>query len=249
MKKNQKKLIAIIGLCTLGLFIYSVIWPYLLYLSVPSFSTGQYISSGWLLIRTKTPDDHSILFRFLENDEVYRYRDNLLGPAAENPKPIMGIASSGEGPQLIEGRYWDSATGPISDCLHQVAGPSGRFEWKKQELLHDGRSVNYAGKSLWQRAVSPDGEHFAVLSAQGRARYFGLPFLGGESASGARIHQVFRQSDGKLVGEPVILKDAGNDDFCRPCWTPDGRMIIYTDHELRRIWVVPFADNSENGKS
>ena len=248
MKASRKKgIIWVACLSALTLLLYWWCWPYSSFSKVRGIPTNQWTSDRWLLIRTRSAEDYSILLRLLNDRQFDEYCDGLLGPASDGENPIFGIISAEDGIQVVDSSYWNNSTGPISDCLTQVAGASKKFELgPDHQLLYEHQAVPYAGKSIWNRAVSPDGEYFALLSAQGRAWFFGMPFLGGWRGSGARMHQVFRQRDGKPMGDPVILENA--DDLVWPCWTPDGRMIIYKDHMFRWIWVIPFNDPAPTRK-
>ena len=209
-------------------------------LPVRKFSPTYWKWGGTLLMRSETPEGENLLF------------DHVPGPpnpVTPLPAPVgrnRTIYRYRRGLHLLDslsGTAWDEATTPIVDCAAQDAASASPFGINDEHRLRFRRNlfesdrIPTAGKAALGIAASPDKEFVAVISARGMRRNLSpVPFLGGGlRPAGQHYHEVFDRLTGKRVGEAVPIPAIG---ALGPCWSADGRYVVYADVQLFDIVIV-----------
>ena len=132
---------------------------------------------------------------------------------------------------------WSAATGEVVDCdragLELASGVSADGE----EFLIKGRAVPIAGR-VRQARGSPDGRLVAVVSASAISlpSTSVIPTIGGPRIVGWRYHRLISVASGRPIGDPVGLGFGSSDPT--PCWSPDGRLVLYADAAFATLAVV-----------
>lgn len=202
-----------------------------------------------LLVRKSSPGSNDLLFRNLSEKDYYLYRKNLLPAASVGASTIVHYQADPGLLGSVNAKYWDDATTPIVACWSQTVGFQ-KLQLAAYRLEMDQNAIPTKGKSVLQMAILPGGHYAAVLSASGSPRKPLLPFIGGDTISGTRYHEVFRLTDAKPIRDPVTLETAADSNIILPCWSPDEEYVIYTD-SFYKIWVIPFPPEArkERGQS
>ncbi|KKT35354.1 MAG: hypothetical protein UW24_C0010G0004 [Parcubacteria group bacterium GW2011_GWA2_44_12] len=133
--------------------------------------------------------------------------------------------------QQVPDEQWDNATTPIIDVKgffesHKV---EAKFKVSGEKLFFGNKEIPYRGKLIMDTAYSPDGNQFAVLSADGPLRSVTPNFLGGggKYAKGQHYHQVFSTVNGTPIGNTVKLPFTTQNQPYSVYWPPDGKYILY----------------------
>jgi hypothetical protein len=130
---------------------------------------------------------------------------------------------------------WASAAGSVVQCERAGLSPQS-VNVVDGDLRVGGRTVATPGGARHAR-LSPDGRMAAVLSASGISvpRLAPIPALGGATV-GRRSHRFVSIPSGELLGAPIDLGFGTSDPI--PCWSPDGRAVIYGDPGFTDVSLV-----------
>jgi dipeptidyl aminopeptidase/acylaminoacyl peptidase len=155
--------------------------------------------------------------------------------------PLYRYSVKNGGLQVISPEVWNESGGSIV-----VYDEESRLR-NRGELTHDlntrllefrGSRVETAAPTVLSTAISPNGQYAAVISAEGKFKRGGIMPFGDPVISGRRFHQVFRMADAVPVGEPVMLQGTTERNDVEPCWSPDGRYVVYQDGKCEHLWII-----------
>lgn len=151
--------------------------------------------------------------------EAYRYE-----PGAPDLTPATSEA-------------WSKAPGAIVDCDHAGLSTATGVDAESGDLRIEGRTVPMSGRVRHAR-VSPDDRFVAVVTASGipTPSASPVPSLGGRAILGWRFHRVLSKSSREQVGPSIALGFGVSDPL--PCWSPDGRMVIYANPAFTSVAIV-----------
>lgn len=164
-----------------------------------------------------------------------------LGLPAMKDLPVYRYDVKAQRLHVVSSHVWDGDSTDIMICHKQrsLLYP-GPFEHDlTQHILHfHDKQVPAAAATVLNSAVSPNREYAAVLSGEGKFKRGGFMPFGDPVISGKRFHQVFRMADAVPVGEPVMLQGTTERNDVRPCWSPDGRFVVYKDGKCEHLWII-----------
>jgi hypothetical protein len=132
---------------------------------------------------------------------------------------------------------WSSASGSVEQCDRAGLTPRSTLREVDGALFISGHPIATRGQVRHVR-LSPNGQLAAVLSASGiRAPDFSpMPALGGGGIVGWRFHQFVTASGGEASTPSIGLGFGVSDPI--PCWTPDGRAVVYADPAFTDVSLV-----------
>lgn len=233
--------------------------------SGPSLLTTGWVEARTLLLRSESDGSAVLLLTYLTEEHyghsaaslpatvaeriVYRYDPGNAAPPSAGT--LTGAETGHTQPNwnAVDVSTWNRATGRIVTFLEQFSSEiikpfevdyrDGKLMWRRQPAQTAGRYVIMAIAA----PATADGETpdlVAVLSAEKGPRETIMPF-NPTGPSGQRYHQLFRRSDGQAVGRTVRLPriNGAHPWWNRPCWSPDGRYVVYSDTDLSRVCIVP----------
>lgn len=213
-------------------------------LDTKPWSVGE---RGPLYVKCINDGTGDILLANVHTDPGYRLVDWPSIPARKvvNGRPIYRYVASARKLVEIAPEIWDGATGEIITCGKQVSlSPHyGNFthDLVKRSLQFNQKDIISAGPTVLTALPDPSKTYVAVLSATGEMRKSIIPF-GDPTIEGDRYHQLFRMADATEVGQRVKLKVSTDRHYTFPCWSPDGRFVIY-DELSERLWIVDVANS------
>jgi hypothetical protein len=121
----------------------------------------------------------------------------------------------------------------------------------------DGRlpeQLETLGRYILRVVASPRPDLVALLTAEGpeRPKTKGGWIVGsvGGGFYGQHYVEFVQIPEFRRIGEPVRIPFTTVDGIYEPCWSADGRFLIYGDQSLERICVihVPFPEREEDGE-
>jgi hypothetical protein len=170
--------------------------------------TAWFSMEGRLLLRSQTEGSDTLLLTH-ENDQQHG--------------PVYRLAPSTEDFELVEDEVWDHADGTVTVCRDNQYRPVAFTVTEDHRLTLDGQPIEVAGGSVAYTFGVPDRPAVAVLSTDG------LPydFETHHGFTGQYYHQLFSETDGRPLGEPLRVAVGGARKFVRACRTEDERFVVY----------------------
>jgi len=140
----------------------------------------------------------------------------------------------------LEDGAFDSASGPSQPCWEWPIGPEYLSHALGRSLEHRSRRIRPAGRLALKTRRSPTGARTAVLSASGPIETPAFFQIGrGSNAWGQHFHQVFSNTTGRFVDDPVRLPFATAETPVGICWSPDEEYAVYIADTGRSFVFVP----------
>ncbi len=203
--------------------------------------TPAWTDPGVLYLKVAGDQSDGLLLMNLGAHSSFALDKNERIPATElSHGPIYRFKKETHTLEAISPEAWDSTDGPMAVCYKQSRlSYYGEFthDVTTKVLQFRGGQVRTGGPTVLATTISPNNELVATVAAEGPYQR-GFFFLTSSKASGKRFHQIFRLSDATEVGPSVILEKPADVDDLQPCWSPDGRFIVYVDNHSRHVWII-----------
>ncbi len=210
---------------------------------IPVFDTASWTIPYRGTLRIKSIDDGKgdILLMNIGSDARFALEKWGTIPAKDlaNDRPIYRYIASNRKLVEIAPESWDATAGKLLPCSAQLPLlEDGTFthDLITKLLQFNGQTVATAGPTVLRALPDPTRKYVAVLSTDGRFQKSSIPF-GDPTVRGDRYHQLFRMSDASEVGKSVKLDVNTDRDYISPCWSPDGRFVVYHDAS-EHLWII-----------
>jgi hypothetical protein len=214
---------------------------------IPAFDTDAWTRPYRGTLRIKSLDDgtRDFLLMNIGSDSRFLLEERPLTPAkrlVDGRSIYRYVVAKGNFIE-ISPEIWDAATGELFSC-----GMQERL-YNQDTFTHDlitkilqfnGNVVPTAGPTVLKALPDPTKTYVAVLSAEVKVRGSLIPFAD-PTIKGDRYHQLFRMSDASEVGKPLKLKIKTDRDYISPCWSPDGRFLVYHDAS-EHLWIIDVSE-------
>lgn len=184
------------------------------------------LSSGSLQLRGESKTQTALLIKHTDHKAIYRYDPHTLTIS------------------LISEATWEQTSGPVVTCAAQYLRPG---PWSRKlyspggssRLFYDKRRVPSAGATVLRYYATPNPEQAIVLSSAGPRRPSLFSWvLGSGGGTGQHYLQFFTVSDFQQVGESIRLPVESGEYVKDPCWSADGRFIVFAYLGFTKLFVV-----------
>jgi hypothetical protein len=215
------------------------------------FDTPEWGEAGGLELRSD-PGGAALLLRHRSTAE--RLREDYRGPAADSAPREPGVVyrydAASARLERADPEAWSRAAGDVVDCNLAAASPTDPFvlDARERTLRWRDRPVRFSGRIALAAVAAPDGTRVAVLSADGPSRGSVSPASGRAGAAGQHYHEVFRMQDAAAEGRARPLPLSSETVALAPCWSSDGRYVIYADVLYNHLCVVDAAASGEGAR-
>lgn len=213
---------------------------------IQAFETTSWTNPhrGILYLKCETDRTGDLLLMYVGSESSFAMDKNPRIPAASLAKgrPIYRYDNATNKLLHVPPEVWDAAKGDLLMCGMQLRLQDvGTFvhDSLTSVVKFSGRTVATAGRTVLKALPDPTGEYVAVLSTQGELRKPVVPF-GDPVVKGERFHQLFRRQDASEIGKPVKLDVDTDRDYIDPCWSPDGRFIVY-HNASEHLWIIDMS--------
>lgn len=213
---------------------------------IPAFDTEAWAVPyrGTLRIKSLKDGTGDILLMNIGSDSRFLLEERPLTAAKElvDGRPVYRYLASGHKIVEVTPDTWDTSPGQLLPCSEQLRLYNrGTFthDLITKVLQFNGQVVATTGPTVLKALPDPSKTYVAVLSATDKVRGSGIPF-GDPIIKGDRYHQLFRMADASEVGKPLRLKVKTDRDYISPCWSSDGRFLIYHDAS-EHLWIIDMS--------